>query len=45
MLEGQVRRSFVMWQEAIDPVLLIEYASGDGSEERDQTQETRKFWV
>jgi len=45
MLEGQVRRSFVMWQEAIDPVLLIEYASGDSSEERDQTPETGKFWV
>src|SRR4051794_8678557 len=37
MLEGQFRRSYVLWQEAVRPLLVIEYVSGDGSEERDTT--------
>jgi Uma2 family endonuclease len=45
LLDGEVRRSYVMWQEGISPVLLIEFVSGDGSEERDQTPHTGKFWV
>jgi Uma2 family endonuclease len=45
MLDGQVRRSYVMWREGVRPLLLIEYVSGDGSEEHDTTPETGKFWV
>ncbi len=45
LLNGVVRRSYVMWQELITPFLLIEFVSGDGSEERDTTPWTGKFWV
>jgi Uma2 family endonuclease len=45
MLEGVVRRSYVMWQELIAPFLVIEFVSGDGTEERDKTPNTGKFWV
>ncbi|MEB3885082.1 Uma2 family endonuclease [Lyngbya sp. CCY1209] len=53
-LEGQVRRSYVLWQEFIPPLIAIEFVSGDGSEERDRTplaqlsktrQKPGKFWV
>jgi Uma2 family endonuclease len=39
------RRSYVMWQEHEPPMLVIEYVSGDGSEERDRTPHEGKFWV
>jgi Uma2 family endonuclease len=45
LLDGRVRRSYVLWQELIDPLLIVEFVSGDGSEERDATPETGKFWV
>jgi Uma2 family endonuclease len=45
MLDGQVRRSYVLWVEHIPPTLIIEFVSGDGSEERDRTPQTGKFWV
>jgi Uma2 family endonuclease len=45
MLEGQFRRSYVLWQEIIAPLIIIEIVSGDGSEERDRTPWTGKFWV
>jgi Uma2 family endonuclease len=52
-LKGQVRRSYVLWREFITPTILLEFASGDGSEERDQTPLSQghevkrpgKFWV
>jgi Uma2 family endonuclease len=53
-LDGQIRRSYVLWREFIAPLIVLEFASGDGSEERDMTplvskgQESRrpgKFWV
>ncbi|MCW6038988.1 Uma2 family endonuclease [Spirulina subsalsa FACHB-351] len=53
-LEGRVRRSYVLWQEFIPPLIAIEFVSGDGSEERDRTplsqigqdrQKPGKFWV
>ncbi|MEA5421423.1 Uma2 family endonuclease [Spirulina sp. CCNP1310] len=52
-LNGQVRRSYVLWQEHIPPLIAIEFVSGDGSEERDRTplsqmgdrQKPGKFWV
>ncbi len=45
MLEGEFRRSYVLWKEAVKPFLVIEYVSGDGSEERDTTPYKGKFWV
>ncbi len=54
-LNGEVRRSYVLWQEFIPPLIVIEFVSGDGSEERDKTplirgeneaiQKPGKFWV
>ena len=34
-----------MWYEVIAPLIVIEFVSGDGSEERDATPKTGKFWV
>jgi Uma2 family endonuclease len=45
LLDGEVRRSYVLWQEHVPPLLLIEFVSGDGTEERDTTPETGRFWV
>ncbi|MCT7989547.1 Uma2 family endonuclease [Laspinema olomoucense] len=44
-LDGQPRRSYVLWQEIIPPQIVIEFVSGNGSEERDQTPWEGKFWV
>lgn len=44
-IEGQVRRSFVMWKEKIEPVIALEFVSGSGGEERDQTPVKGKFWI
>jgi hypothetical protein len=41
---GQVRRSYLLWDEAALPLLVLEYVSGDGSEERDRTPRVGKFW-
>jgi Uma2 family endonuclease len=45
MLDGRFRRSYVLWHEVVRPLLVIEYVSGDGSEERDTTPYRGKFWV
>jgi Uma2 family endonuclease len=45
LLDGQMRRSYILWQEEVSPVLVLEYISGDGAEERDRTPEEGKFWV
>ena len=45
LLNGLVRRSYVLWQEYIAPLIVLEFASGNGSEERDNTPITGKFWV
>jgi Uma2 family endonuclease len=44
-LDGQFRRSYVLWQEFIAPMIVLEFVSGTGAEERDQTPWTGKFWV
>ncbi|MCC3529979.1 MAG: Uma2 family endonuclease [Microcoleus sp. PH2017_22_RUC_O_B] len=53
-LDGQLRRSYVMWQEFVAPLIVLEFVSENGSQERDRTpllrsgqQETKpgKFWV
>jgi len=52
LLEGKRRRSYVLWQEIVAPLIVIEFVSGDGSEERDTTSpfggdraKVGKFWV
>ena len=53
-IDGQLRRSYVMWQEFLAPLIVLEFVSGNGAEERDRTpllrsgqQETKpgKFWI
>lgn len=52
-LDGQIRRSYVLWRELIAPSIVLEFASGNGEEERDRTPLSRtemgtkpgKFWV
>lgn len=53
LLNGEIRRSYVVRREFRLPVIALEFASGDGSEERDATplsivngvQKPGKFWV
>jgi Uma2 family endonuclease len=52
LLDGKMRRSYVMWKEIIAPLIAIEFVSGDGTEERDRTSpfasesaKAGKFWV
>jgi Uma2 family endonuclease len=55
LVNGQIRRSYVLWREYITPLIALEFASGDGSEELDKTPLSRsqhtasgkpgKFWV
>jgi Uma2 family endonuclease len=45
LLEGKMRRSYVLWQEYVAPLIVIEFVSGNGEEERDRTPVTGKFWV
>lgn len=45
LLDGQMRRSYVMWKEHVTPFLVMEFVSGNGSEERDKTPKHGKFWI
>ncbi len=45
LLDGEMRLSYVMWVEAVAPTIVIEYVSGNGAEEHDDTPHTGKFWV
>jgi len=44
-LEGKMRRSYVLWKEPTPPMIVIEFVSGNGEDERDRTPITGKFWV
>ncbi|MBY0230843.1 MAG: Uma2 family endonuclease [Gemmataceae bacterium] len=44
-LDGAARRSYVLWRELQIPLLIAEYVSGAGTEERDATPNRGKFWV
>jgi Uma2 family endonuclease len=44
-LDGEMRRSYVLWQEIIPPLIVLEFVSGSGAEERDKTPWKGKFWV
>lgn len=45
LLDGRFRRSYVLWQELIAPLIILEFVSGDGSEERDRRPGIGKFWI
>ena len=50
LLDGEYRRSYVLWKEFIAPLIAIEFVSGNGAEERDatppsETEKAGKFWV
>ncbi len=50
LLDGEYRRSYVLWKEFVAPLIAIEFVSGNGSEERDTTppsesEKAGKFWV
>jgi Uma2 family endonuclease len=45
MLDGKLRRSYVLWKELLRPAIVIEYVSADGSEENDRTPRKGKFWI
>jgi hypothetical protein len=50
LLKGKYRRSYVMAKEKVIPLIAIEFVSGNGKEERDDTppskdQKAGKFWV
>jgi Uma2 family endonuclease len=45
MPPGTFRRSYVMWQEIISPLIALEFVSGDGAAEKDATPFKGKFWV
>ena len=45
LLEGQLRLSYVLWQEKVPPTLVVEVVSGNGFEERDDTPNAGKFWI
>ena len=50
-----MRRSYVLWKEYVAPLIVLEFVSGNGAEERDRTlppeagqaeeQKVGKFWV
>jgi Uma2 family endonuclease len=50
LLDGEYRRSYVLWQEFVAPLIVIEFVSGSGKEEHDatppsKTEKAGKFWV
>ncbi len=45
LVNDQVRRSYVLWQEIIASLIVLEFVSGNGQEERDRTPYEGKFWV
>jgi len=55
LLNGEIRRSYCLWREYMAPLIALEFASGDGTEELDKTPlsvsqdgkttKPGKFWV
>lgn len=54
LLNGKVRRSYVLWKEYVAPLIVLEFVSGDGAQDRDKTpspsgedkeKKAGKFWV
>ena len=45
LLDDVMRRSYVMWVEKKPPLIVMEFVSRNGSDERDTTEFTGKFWI
>ena len=45
LLDGEMRRSYVLWQEHIAPLIILEYATDGTAQELDRTPWEGKFWV
>ena len=44
-MNGITRRSYVLPREGVAPAVAMEYVSGTGAEEVDDTPHSGKFWV
>jgi Uma2 family endonuclease len=44
-LDGQPRRSYVLWREFIAPLIVIEFVSDEEGREYDRTPYEGKFWI
>ncbi len=44
-LNGEYRRSYVMWKEIVAPFIAIEFVSGNGAEERDASPPSEKAGI
>lgn len=44
-LNGVIRRSYVMWQEHVAPLIVMEFVSATDGGERDRTPGDGKFWI
>jgi hypothetical protein len=40
LVDGEVRRSYVLWKEYVTPLIVLEFVSGDGREERDSLRDS-----
>ncbi|HEY1379660.1 MAG TPA: Uma2 family endonuclease [Gemmataceae bacterium] len=45
LLDGEYRRSYVLWVEHQVPPVVVEFASGTAADEHDATPPRGKFWV
>ncbi|MBD2214396.1 Uma2 family endonuclease [Nostoc linckia FACHB-104] len=45
MLNGHIRQFYMLWQESITPLIILEFVSGNGTAERDKTPRKGKFWI
>ena len=45
LLDGALRRSYVLWKEQVPPLVVVEFVSGSGAEEYDRTPPSGKWWV
>ena len=45
LVNGVPRRSYVLWQEFIAPLIVLEFVSGNGQEERNKTPWKGKFFI
>jgi Uma2 family endonuclease len=45
LLDGEFRHSYVMWHEQRLPLIVLEFAPSDSTEEHDRMPEEGEFWV
>jgi Uma2 family endonuclease len=45
LLNGETRRSYVLWNEFVSPLIVIEFISDTLGNEYDRTPQKGKFWV